>query len=37
MKVLTIDCQFVFRKIGTLPAESMDRVNDCLKASLALA
>ncbi len=35
--ILTIDCQFVFRKIGVPPADAMDRVNDCLKASLALA
>jgi len=34
--ILTVDCQFVFRKIGTLPADMMEQVNHCLKASLAI-
>ena len=34
--VLTIDCQFVLRKIGSLPVQFMQQVNDCLKASLGI-
>jgi mRNA interferase MazF len=32
----TVDRGLVLRKIGTLPAATMQRLNDCLKASLAL-
>jgi mRNA interferase MazF len=35
--ILTVDCNFILRKIGTLPADSMQRVNDCLKAALEIA
>ena len=35
--VLTIDCRFIRRKIGSLPSDAMDQVNDCLKASLGLS
>ena len=34
--LVTIDCQFVIRKIGTLPAAAMSQVNGCLKAALEL-
>ena len=34
--ILTIDRQFILRKIGSLPAATMRQVEDCLKASLAL-
>ncbi|MCI0331773.1 MAG: type II toxin-antitoxin system PemK/MazF family toxin [Planctomycetes bacterium] len=29
--LVTIDCQFVIRKIGSLPTTSMDQIGDCLK------
>jgi mRNA-degrading endonuclease toxin of MazEF toxin-antitoxin module len=29
--LLTVEQQLVFRKIGTLPAEAMRQVNDCLR------
>ncbi|MBI3462005.1 MAG: type II toxin-antitoxin system PemK/MazF family toxin [Planctomycetes bacterium] len=34
--VLTVDRQFILRKIGSLPAAAMRQVDDCLKASLGL-
>ncbi len=34
--VLTIDCQFILRKIGSLPAATMKQVEDCLKVSLGI-
>jgi len=34
--ILTVDCSFILRKIGTLPADVMLQVNDCLKAALAI-
>ena len=34
--LVTIDTQFVFRKIGSLPAETMRRVDGCLRTSLGL-
>ena len=34
--ILTVDCQFVQRKIGTLPANSMAQMDDCLKSSLGI-
>jgi mRNA interferase MazF len=34
--ILTVDCTFIRRKIGTLPPTIMQQVSDCLKASLAL-
>lgn len=35
--ILTVDCDFILRKIGTLPQEVMPLVNDCLKAALGIA
>jgi mRNA interferase MazF len=35
--LVTIDCQFVIRKIGALPARMMKRVDECLKSALGLA
>lgn len=34
--VLTIDRQFIIRKIGSLPPATMQQVNDCIKSSLEL-
>jgi len=34
--VSTVDCNFVLRKIGTLPPDVMRQVNDCLKEALAI-
>jgi mRNA-degrading endonuclease toxin of MazEF toxin-antitoxin module len=34
--LVTIDTQFVIRKIGILPAATMREVDECLKASLGL-
>ncbi|HUG91188.1 MAG TPA: type II toxin-antitoxin system PemK/MazF family toxin [Planctomycetaceae bacterium] len=34
--LLTVDCQYVLRRIGKLPADVMVQVNDCLKSALAL-
>jgi mRNA interferase MazF len=34
--ILTVDCNFILRKIGTLPPDAMLRVNDCLKEALAI-
>ncbi|MEX2317916.1 MAG: type II toxin-antitoxin system PemK/MazF family toxin [Pirellulales bacterium] len=34
--LMTIDTQFVMRKIGALPANTMRQVNECLAASLGL-
>lgn len=34
--LMTIDTQFVIRKIGALPAATMRLVDECLKASLGL-
>ncbi len=35
--ILTVDCDFILRKIGTLDADAMARVDDCLKAALGIA
>ncbi len=35
--ILTVDCDFILRKIGTLAPDAMSRVNDCLKAALGIA
>lgn len=35
--ILTVDCNFILRKIGTLPPDAMLRVEDCLKQALAIA
>lgn len=35
--ILTIDCQFIHRKIGQLPPQSMAQIDDCLKVSLGIA
>jgi mRNA interferase MazF len=35
--ILTVDCQFVQRKIGSLSADSMAQIDNCLKASLGIA
>ncbi|MEX0716801.1 MAG: type II toxin-antitoxin system PemK/MazF family toxin [Planctomycetaceae bacterium] len=32
--IATVDGSFVLRKIGTLPPDLMQQVNDCLKAAL---
>jgi mRNA interferase MazF len=34
--ILTVDCDFILRKIGTLPPDAILRVNDCLKAALGI-
>jgi mRNA interferase MazF len=34
--VLTVDCRFVIRKIGTLPPDAMRQVNGCLKEAMAI-
>ncbi len=34
--ILTVDCGFVLRKVGTLPPDALLQVNDCLKAALAI-
>jgi len=34
--ILTVDCDFILRKIGTLPADVMVQLNDCLKAALGI-
>lgn len=34
--ILTVDCGFVFRKIGALPSDTMLQVNGCLKMALAI-
>ncbi len=34
--ILTIDCQFILRKIGSLPASTIEQVDDCLKLSLGI-
>jgi mRNA interferase MazF len=34
--ILTIDCQFVLRKIGTFPPPLMQQLAACIKASLDL-
>jgi len=34
--ILTVDCKFIIRKIGTLPPATMQRVNACLMASFDL-
>ena len=34
--IVTVDCQFVRRRIGSVPAATMQQVNDGLKASLGL-
>lgn len=34
--ILTVDASFVLRKIGDLPPDVMQLVNDCLKAALAI-
>ena len=35
--VLTIDCKFVIRKIGTLPPAAMLQINQCLKEVLGIS
>jgi mRNA interferase MazF len=35
--IVTIDCQFVLRKIGSLPAAAMSQISNCLKAALGLS
>jgi mRNA interferase MazF len=35
--LVTIDCQFIRRKIGALTKTTMARIDDCLKAALGLA
>ena len=35
--IATVDHSRILRKIGTLPPDVMLKVNDCLKAALALA
>lgn len=35
--VVTIDTQFVIRKIGDLPAVTMKQIDECLKVSLGLS
>lgn len=34
--ILTVDSNFVLRRIGSLPADVMLLVNECLKAALAI-
>ena len=34
--IATIDCQFLYRKIGVMPADLMRQIDDALKAALAL-
>ena len=34
--ILTVDLQFIRRKIGALPPDAMRQVGDCLKAALEL-
>ncbi|MFQ5733491.1 MAG: type II toxin-antitoxin system PemK/MazF family toxin [Planctomycetaceae bacterium] len=34
--VLTVDGHFVLRRIGVLPADVMQQVNECLKAALEI-
>jgi len=34
--LVTIDCLFVIRKIGALPALAMQQIDECLKAALGL-
>jgi mRNA interferase MazF len=34
--LVTIDCQFAIRKIGTLSSTMMSHIDDCLKAALGL-
>ena len=34
--ILTIDCDFILRKVGTLPPALMRKLNDCLKTALAI-
>jgi mRNA interferase MazF len=35
--ILTVDCDFVLRKIGTLPPDAMQQASDCLKEALGIA
>lgn len=35
--ILTVDCGFVLRKIGTLPLDAMRQVSECLKEALGIA
>ncbi len=35
--LLTVEQQLLFRKIGSLPAASMQQINDCLKATLEIS
>lgn len=35
--ILTVDQQFVLRKIGELPVDTMNQIDDCLRVSLGLA
>ncbi|MFV0443929.1 MAG: type II toxin-antitoxin system PemK/MazF family toxin [Planctomycetaceae bacterium] len=35
--IVTVDRQFLRRKIGSLPADVMELINDCLKAALDLS
>jgi mRNA interferase MazF len=34
--LLTVDCAFILRKIGSFSQAAMLKVNDCLKASLSI-
>jgi mRNA interferase MazF len=34
--LLTVDCAFILRRIGSIPQDLMLKVNDCLKASLSI-
>ncbi len=34
--LVTVDCQFAIRKIGSLPTTTMDQINSCLKAALGI-
>jgi mRNA interferase MazF len=34
--ILTVDSGFVVRRIGSLPVDVMQQVNDCLRAALAI-
>jgi mRNA interferase MazF len=35
--ILTVDCDFILRKIGALPPDAMLELNDCLRAALGIA
>lgn len=35
--IVTIDCQFVLRRIGKLPAPTMSQIDNCLKSTFGLS